>query len=117
MKKSHALILFGIYLIIAGLVGYLSNPSKALTALYSGGVFGLLSLASGVLLNKGKQWALRVGLTISSLLVIIFSWRAIMGWLAVFGGQSEKIFASSLISSMLIAAILTVMVLIKRSPK
>jgi uncharacterized membrane protein (UPF0136 family) len=105
MKKSYALIIFGVYLIVAGFVGYLSNPAKALTALYSGGVFGLMSVTSGLLLNNGKQWALKLGASIVSLLVFVFSWRAIVGWYAVLGGQSEKLFASSLITSMLIAAL------------
>jgi uncharacterized membrane protein (UPF0136 family) len=113
-KKSKALILFGAYLLVAGLIGYLSNPSKALTALYSGGLFGLLSIASGILLKRGYQWALKVGLALVSLLIVTFAWRASVGWLAVSNGASEKLFAAALISSMLLAAIFTLKALLKR---
>jgi uncharacterized membrane protein (UPF0136 family) len=114
-KKSKALIFFGIYLIVAGLAGYLSNPTKAATALFSGGLFGLLSIGSGFLLKQGKQWALKVGITLSSFLVLVFSWRASVGWIAVYNGNSEKLFASALISSMLIAALLTLFLLYPRT--
>ncbi len=114
--KSHALILFGIYLLVAGLVGYLSNPSKALTALYSGGLFGILSILSGILLKKGKRWAFKTGFGLVVLLVFTFSWRASVGWLAVARGNSEKLFAAALITSMLLAALLTLRSLLKRSP-
>jgi uncharacterized membrane protein (UPF0136 family) len=112
-KKSYALILFGAYLLTAGLAGYLSNPAKALTALYSGGLFGLLSIGSGVLLKRGNQWALKVGLALVLLLIVTFSWRASVGWFAVSNGVSEKLFASALISSMLLAAIFTLKALLK----
>ena len=116
-KKSHALIFFGAYLLTAGLIGYLSNPSKALTALYSGGLFGLLSIGSGILLKRGNQWALKVGLVLNLFLIAIFSWRASVGWIAVSNGVSEKLFASALISSMLLSAVLTLKVLLKRRPQ
>jgi uncharacterized membrane protein (UPF0136 family) len=113
-KKSKALLLFGAYLLVAGLIGYLSNPSKALTALYSGGLFGLLSIASGIHLQRGNPWALKAGLALVSLLVVTFSWRASVGWFAVSNGASEKLFASALISSMLLAAFFTLKALLKK---
>jgi hypothetical protein len=40
------------------------------------------------------------------LLCAAFVWRASVGWLAVAGGQSEKLFAAALISSMLLMSLL-----------
>ena len=48
-KTAGYLILYGAFLIIMGLLGYLSNPEKAQTALLSGGTFGALSIVWGVL--------------------------------------------------------------------
>lgn len=106
-KKPKALFIFGSYLILAGLAGYLSNPEKAKTALMSGGVFGALNLLCGFLLMKGHAWAAWVGLGLSGLLAATFTWRATVGWMAVANGQSEKLFAAALISSMLVGALLT----------
>jgi uncharacterized membrane protein (UPF0136 family) len=105
--KSQALFIFGTYLILAGLAGYLSNPEKAKTALLSGGLFGVLSLVCGLLLIKGRSWANLIGLGLCAMLSITFLWRATVGWTAVFNGQSEKLFASALISSMLVGALMT----------
>ena len=110
-SKAQALFIFGGYLIIAGLAGYLSNPDNAKTALFSGGLFGVLSLACGFLFFKGKPWATWFGLGLCALLSAAFLWRGTVGWISVFNGQSEKVFAASLISSMLVGALMTMRVL------
>ncbi len=106
-KKHRALFVFGAYLIVAGLVGYLSNPEKAATALLSGGAFGVLSMLCGLLLKRGQTWATWMGFGLCSFLALVFTWRATVGWMAYAGGQSEKFFAAALISSMLVGALLT----------
>jgi uncharacterized membrane protein (UPF0136 family) len=113
-QKSRALYIFGTYLIIAGLVGYLTNPAKAATALYSGAVFGTLLLTCGFLLTKNQSWAAKAGFGLCVLLSIIFSWRASVGWIAVYGGNNDKLFAAVLISTMLIGALLTIKALWKK---
>jgi len=45
-----------------GLLGYLSNPEKAKTALMSGGTFGALSIVWGVLGARGFRWSLPAAL-------------------------------------------------------
>lgn len=47
-KTAGYLIFYGAFLIFMGLLGYLSNPEKAKTALMSGGTFGVLSILWGV---------------------------------------------------------------------
>lgn len=113
-RKSTALNIFGAYLILAGLAGFLSNPEKAKTALYSGGLFGSLLLVCGILLAYQKAWAAKVGLGLCALLALTFSWRATVGWIAVSNGQSEKLFAAALISTMLIGALVTLRALLKK---
>ena len=46
-KTAGYLILYGSFLIVMGLTGYLSNPEKAKTALMSGGTFGARSRFCG----------------------------------------------------------------------
>jgi len=113
IQKTRALYYFGAYLILAGMAGYLSNPEKAKTALYSGSLFGVLMLTSGFLLSKNKAWALKVALGLCALLSLTFSWRAIVGWIAVYNGNTDKLFAAALITSMLLGALLTLNVLRK----
>ena len=44
-QAAGYLILYGGFLIVMGLAGYLSNPEKAKTALMSGGTFGEIGRA------------------------------------------------------------------------
>ena len=100
-KTAGYLILYGSFLIVMGLTGYLSNPEKAKTALMSGGTLGALSILWGVLGARGVRWSLPAAIVTTGLLALVFAWRASVGWLAVLDGKSEKLFAASLITGMM----------------
>jgi hypothetical protein len=105
---SQWLIRYGLFLISVGIVAVLYNPktgqfgfnSAAKTALISGSICGGLSLVWGWLLGRGMNWARWGAILSSSLFLAAFTWRAIAGWMACFGGQPEKWFAASLITGM-----------------
>ena len=101
---------FGVFLILCGLAGYLSNPAGAKTALISGGTFGGLSALWGVLMLKGFAWAKIAAWMTTIVLVAAFAWRSVAGWMAYAEGQ-PKLFAASLITAMLIASLASVLVL------
>ena len=108
---------YGAFLVAAGLAGYLSNPEKAATALASGGTFGALSVAWGLLLRRGQGWARRAALATTGLLTLVFTWRAAASWLAVLDGRPEKAVAAALITAMLAASVVTLVVLARgRNP-
>ena len=112
-KTAGYLMLYGAFLIIMGLLGYLSNPEKAKTALMSGGTFGTLSIVWGVLGARGVRWTLPAAMVTTGLLALVLVWRASVGWLAVIDGNREKIFAASLITLMLAALVLMLLCLLK----
>lgn len=103
---------YGLFLIAIGVVGFLSNPEKAATALISGGTFGGLSLLWGILMARGKRWSRTAALVTTLLLTVPFGWRAVLGWKAVAAGQSEKVVAATLISLMLAASVVMIRKLI-----
>jgi uncharacterized membrane protein (UPF0136 family) len=106
MTTSPAFLFLGLYLILAGVAGYASNPEGAKTALISGGFFGGLCLLWSFLHRRGWKWVRPCGLATIGLLCAAFVWRASVGWLAVAGGQRDKLFAAALISSMLLMSLL-----------
>jgi len=104
-KTAGYLILYGACLMVLGVVGYLSNPEKAKTALMTGGTFGALSILWGVLGARGVRWIVPVAMVTTALLTVACAWRASVGWLAVLDGQSDKVFAASLITLMLVGSV------------
>ena len=104
---------FGIFLILCGMAGYLSNPAGAKTALMSGGTFGALSALWGLLMLKGFAWAKNAAWVSTLVLVAAFAWRATAGWMACAAGE-PKLFAASLITLMLVASLASLAVLAGR---
>lgn len=104
-QLGYTLIGYGIFLFIIGMVGFLSNPEAAKTALISGTVFGGLSCLFGVFLQRGKTKAAVPAIAMLAFLAIIFSWRSSASWRSVAEGE-PKLLAAVLISSMLAATIL-----------
>src|SRR3989454_3916068 len=86
-KTAGYLILYGAFLIVMGLLGYLSNPEKAKTALMSGGTFGALSIVWGVLGARGVRWSLPAGGGNTGPLCLRFGCGAGGGWVGGLGGQ------------------------------
>jgi hypothetical protein len=112
-KTAGYLILYGGSLIVLGLLGYLSNPEKAKTALMTGGTFGALSILWGVLGARGVRGMSLVAMVTTALLALACAWRASVGWRAVLEGQSEKLFAALLLTVMLAASVAMLPVLFR----
>ena len=112
-RTAGYLIIYGVFLMVAGVLGFLSNPEKAKTALMSGGTFGLLSILWGVLGARGFRWSRPAAITTIGLLTLVFAWRASVGWLAVIDGKREKLFAAGLITLMLAASVPMLLHLVK----
>jgi uncharacterized membrane protein (UPF0136 family) len=102
---------YGAFLVAVGVLGYLSNPEKAATALLSGGTFGALSAAWGFLLRSGRGWARPAAIATTGFLTLVFTWRSTASWLAVLGGRPEKLVAAALITAMLLGSVVTLVVL------
>jgi uncharacterized membrane protein (UPF0136 family) len=103
MKTMTAgyLVVFGIFTILLGVIGYMTHPEKALTGLIFGGGFGALWMLWGILSARGVRWSWLPALITTALLVLACVWRASLSWMAVANGQSEKAFASGIITLML----------------
>lgn len=114
MKNGKVLIGYGVFLIVAGLAGYLSNPEKAKTALMSGGLFGVIQIVLGVIAMNGRMLVAKIGLGVCVFLALTFAWRATVSWMAVMDGNADKLFAAVLISVMLIASIVTALLLLTK---
>lgn len=113
-RVALILTVYGVFLLLAGLAGYLSNPERAKTALLSGGLFGTLSIGLGWLARGGWARARAVGLGLAAFLGTVFVWRSVVTWMAVAGGAGEKTTAAWLISAMLVGTVVLAMALLRR---
>ncbi len=107
MKTNFAkwMIAYGIFLVLMGGAGFLSNPEKAKTALMSGGTFGGLAVVLGWLAQRGATWPRGAALALTTMLTGVFCWRSSVSWMAFAGGQSEKLVAALLITAMGLASV------------
>ena len=119
-KLGNWMIAYGLFLIAMGAAGYLSNPEKAGTALMSGGTFGALSMLWGWLMSRGVGWSRWAAGATTTLLVIVFAWRASVSWMAFADGATEKLTAAILITLMgtasLAMLLLLLPTLVRRTP-
>lgn len=118
---SAWLVRYGLFLVSVGIIAVMYDPKTgqfgfnpaAKTALMSGGICGGLSLAWGLLLGRGFQWARVAAIVSSSLFLAAFTWRSIAGWMAFAEGQSEKWFAATLITGMWVATLALLAMLVR----
>ena len=99
-QAGSYLVVFGIFLILLGVIGHLTHPEQALTALVFGGGFGALWMLWGILGARGVRWSWPAALATTALLLVACAWWASLSWLAVANGQAERLFVSMIITLM-----------------
>jgi uncharacterized membrane protein (UPF0136 family) len=103
---------FGAFLVVAGVVGFVTNPRRVGSALLSGVAFGGLSFAWGVLLRRGVGWAVAAALVSTAVLAAVLGWRGSRAWILFVKGQPLKLAAAVIMSAMLLASLVTIGVLL-----
>lgn len=99
---ANLTFLYAALMFILGLIGFLTNPSKAHSALIVGISAALVFTVLGFYVQKGKKIALTWIMILGGLLSMMLVWRANSAWLAYFRGSSDKLAAALLISAMLL---------------
>lgn len=70
------LFVYGVFLILCGIISVIFIGMKAKTALISGGTSGLLAIVTGHFVSTGSATAIIVGTLLTLGLFIVFSWRS-----------------------------------------
>lgn len=102
---SWWLLGYGVFVFSMGVIGYLSNPEKAATALKSGGMVAGLAVVWALGCIFQRRWALFGAAATLGLVGLAFIWRSTVSWLAYFSGESQKLTAALLITAMLVATV------------
>ena len=97
--------IYALSMALIGLIGFLSNPSKAISSLIVGLVaaacFGLVA----AFLKKEKRGALTALTLMAGLFSVMLVWRSLSAWQAYFQGNPEKFFVAFLCSVMLLLSL------------
>jgi uncharacterized membrane protein (UPF0136 family) len=112
-KLGYWMVVYGLFLIAMGLAGYASNPEKAKTALMSGGAFGALSMLWGWLMTRGFAWSRWAWCATTAFLVVIFTWRVIVSWMAFANGAADKLTGAILVTAMSVASVFMLVALVR----
>ena len=102
---SRWLLGYGAFVLSMGVIGYLSNPEKAATALKSGGMVAGLAVVWATAWFYQRRWALFGAAATLGLVGVAFVWRSTVSWMAYFSGESQKLTAALLITAMLVATV------------
>ena len=94
--------IYAALMFILGLFGFLSNPSKAMSALIVGGVTAIIFTVLGLYIKKENKRALTILTFLGALLSIMLVWRTSSAWSAYLMGKESKLMAALLISAMLL---------------
>lgn len=112
-KMAGYLILQGGFLVLLGLLGFLSNPGKANTPLLAFGAFGALVAGVGLLGARGVRGSLPLGVTALAAFIGVCAWRTGVDWLAVIKGQTVDLSRTIALSLMLATSAVSLAGLIK----
>ncbi|WP_347159029.1 hypothetical protein [Pontibacter chitinilyticus] len=73
---SYLYAFFGFFLMACGAVAVDLAGEQARTALITGAIGGVLGLAAGHFLNRGRRWGFLLGAAEAGLLTLLLAWRS-----------------------------------------
>ena len=112
-QTAGYLLIFGIFTILLGVIGFQTHPDNAPAPLIVGGGFGALLVLWGILGARGARWSMLPAVLSVVSLALACVWRGSLGWLAVARGQGERTFASLVVTLMLVVAVFLLCLLMR----
>ena len=116
-KMAGYLILHGGFVVLLGVLGFLSNPEKANTPLLAFSAFGAVAAGLGVMGARGVRGSLPLAAAALAAFIGVCVWRAGVGWLAVMEGQTSNLYPAIALSLMLAVSAILLAGLIKTRKK
>ncbi|MEI6531794.1 MAG: hypothetical protein WCN87_03130 [Chlamydiota bacterium] len=94
--------IYAALMFMLGLLGFVSNPTKAMSALIVGAVTAVIFAVLGFYIKKKKKSALTILTVLGALLAMMLVWRTSAAWMAYLTGTDSKLVAALLTSGMLL---------------
>lgn len=114
ITPSRLLVLYGVFLVLSGLLGYAATHATSTSALLNGGVFGSLMIVLGVLIRQGRMWTYPAALAASVIFAITFAWRGALQWQLWWQGDADRLVVATLLTVMFTVSAAVVRILASR---
>lgn len=107
-RLGSILVAYGLFLVLAGVVGFEITKETSRSSLFNGTIFGTLVVILGFLHRQGRMWTHPASLSASAIFTLTFVWRAIVQWLDVTSGDVTRVNIAALLSLMaVVSAVVT----------
>lgn len=115
MAKQLGLLLiaYGVFLVIAGVIGFELTGETSASSILNGGLFGTFVIILGVLHRQGRMWTHPAALSAAGIFLLTFVWRASVKWHAVLSGVTTETAIAVLLTVMSIVSALVVTILFR----
>lgn len=110
-RLSLYLVLYAVFLVSMGVVGWQMNPTTSITSLLGGLAGGSWILSMSSLVRRNVQWANTSVLTAIGIFTLTFAWRGINTFIQVIHGDSTKLSVALILSSLFIVSVIMSLVL------
>jgi len=79
-RLGNLLIGYGVFLVVAGLVGFELTGETSASSILNGGLFGTFVILLGVLHRQGRMWTHPAALSAAGIFLLTIVWRSSIKW-------------------------------------
>lgn len=110
-QVSAILLCYGMFLILAGWLGYEITAEHSASSLFNGSLFGVILILLGVLHRMGRMWTLPASMSAAGVFTVTFLWRGGLQLITLIQGHHERIGIVVLLATMAIVSLLVFVLL------
>lgn len=111
---SVRIVLYGTFLVVCGLIGFVLTSEHSTSSLANGIVGGLLMIVLGVMHNQKRPFTLPASIGAAGIFTLTFIWRSIVQWKHALD-SAEFVPLAVLLTIMMIVSSLMLSFLIRNS--
>lgn len=112
-RLGNLLIGYGVFLVVAGLVGFELTGETSASSIFNGGLFGTFVILLGVLHRQGRMWTHPAALSAAGIFLLTFVWRAFIKWHSYITGDASALSIAFLLTVMSVVSACVVVVLFR----
>lgn len=110
-QVSLLLLCYGVFLILAGWLGYAITAEHSTSSLFNGSLFGFILILLGILHRMGRMWTLPASMSAAGIFTVTFLWRGSLQVVMFLQGHHERLAIVVLLAAMALVSLAVFLVL------